>query len=113
MSWIGSLRHEITIEQVVETQDSNGIITEEWVTYLVEWARVNPLSGTELFRARQLDATLSHEVWMRWRAGIRPKMRVKFISPEGTTHYFDIESVIDPDYRNVRLQLLCKELEVA
>jgi SPP1 family predicted phage head-tail adaptor len=110
--WIGELRHKITIEAVQEVQDENGIITEEWTTFLEEQAQVMPLTGAEAFQAKQLDASLDHRVRLRYRPGIRPKMRVKFQEPSGTVRYFDIRSVANPYYRNERLELMCMELEV-
>jgi SPP1 family predicted phage head-tail adaptor len=111
--WIGQLRHKITIEHVAEVQDENGNITNEWATFLEAWAQVMPLTGAEAFQARQLDASLDHRVWLRYRPGVHPKMRIKFQEPSGVIHYFDIRSVNNPYYRGERLELMCMELEVA
>jgi SPP1 family predicted phage head-tail adaptor len=111
--WIGELRHKITIEAVQEVQDENGVISEVWTTFLEEQAQVMPLTGIEAVRARQLDATLDHRIRLRYRPGIRPKMRVRFQEPSGTTRCFDIRSVANPYYRGERLELMCQELEVA
>jgi SPP1 family predicted phage head-tail adaptor len=111
--WIGELRHKITIEAVQEVQDENGIILEQWTTFLEEQAQVMPLAGTEAVAARQLDASLDHRIRLRYRAGIRPKMRVRFQEPSGTVRYFDIRSVNNPYYRGEKLELMCMELEVA
>lgn|SRR5262245_33171954 len=110
--WIGELRHKIQIEQVTEVQDENGIISEQWATFLEVQAQVNPLQGTEAFQARQLDAALDHRIWIRYRPGIKPKMRVRFQEPRGPVRYFDIWSVGNPYYRNDRIELMCREMEV-
>jgi SPP1 family predicted phage head-tail adaptor len=110
---IGELRHKITIEHVTEVQDENGNITNDWAIFLEDWAQVTPLAGAEAFQARQLDASLDHRVQLRYRPGVRPKMRVRFQEPSGIVRYFDIRSVNNPDYRGERLELMCMELEVA
>jgi SPP1 family predicted phage head-tail adaptor len=110
--WIGELRHKITIEAVQEVQDENGVIHEEWSTFLEVSAQVNPLAGVEAFQAQQLDARLDHRVMIRYRPGIKPKMRIRFAEPSGTVRYFDIFSVVNPQYRNQRLEIMCREMEV-
>jgi SPP1 family predicted phage head-tail adaptor len=111
--WIGELRHKITIEAVQEVQDENGVISEDWTTFLEEQAQVMPLAGTEAIRAKQIDASLDHRIRLRYRPGIRPKMRVRFQEPSGIVRYFDIRSVNNPYYRGEQLELMCMELEVA
>jgi SPP1 family predicted phage head-tail adaptor len=100
----GDLRHRITIEQVIETTDANGTITEEWVTFANRWASVEPLDGRELFEAHQVNAEISHRIRLRWLAGVVPKMRVTF-----GVRFFMIESVANPSERNEELIVMCHE----
>lgn len=69
------------------------------------WASVEPLSGREYFLARQVNAEATVRVRIRYRAGITPRMRVKYGSRS-----LEIVSVIDPGERHEELHLMCKEL---
>lgn len=75
-----------------------------WSSLDRAWAEVKPLSGTELYKARQATAEVTHQITMRWRAGITPALRIFFNS-----RYFEILSAINVEERNRELQLLCKE----
>jgi SPP1 family predicted phage head-tail adaptor len=100
----GDLRHRITIEQVIETTDANGTITEEWITFATRWASVEPLEGRELFEAHQVNAEVSHRIRLWWLHGVIPKMRMKF-----RNRIFTIDSVTNPAERNQELLVMCHE----
>lgn len=50
----GLLRHMVTLQERVTTDDGAGGVTEEWVDADFLPARVVPLAGTELFSAQQV-----------------------------------------------------------
>ena len=101
---IGKLRHRITIERVVETQDADGAVIETWSTYATIQASIEPISGREYFAAQSTQADVTHRIGIRYLSGIVPKMRVKYGS-----RIFDILSVINVNERNRELQLMCRE----
>ena len=68
------------------------------------WAAIEPLKGSERLRAEQLENPVTHRVSIRHRAGVTPKMRIKF-----GTRILNIRAVIDPEERNRSLELLCEE----
>ena len=101
---IGKLRHRITIQQVSETQDTDGSVIEVWSAYAVVQASLEPVSGREYLAAQSTQADVTHRINLRYLAGIVPKMRVNYDS-----RIFDILSVINVGERNRELQLMCRE----
>lgn len=101
----GKLRHQITIEQVTETQSTTGMTAETWSEFATVWAAVEPLRGREFFASKQIQAEISTRIRIRYLAGITPKMRVLF----GTRVYL-IDSVIDAEERHIEMQLMCREI---
>lgn len=103
----GELRHKLDIEMERNLQDSYGQTTQEWVVfYSGLWASIEPLSGKEYFSSQQVNAEISHRIKIRYRAGIKPNMRVKF----GDARYFNIVSVMDIKERHREIHLMCTEV---
>jgi len=67
-------------------------------------ASIEPISGREYFSAQTTQADVTHRINLRYVAGVKPKMRVKYGS-----RIFDILSVSNVDERNRELQLMCRE----
>lgn len=76
----GRLRHTVVIERHVNTgTGSRGQAVGEWqAAYSSVAAEVTPLSGRQLEITRQLVATATHTIRIRYRPGILPGMRVVF-----------------------------------
>lgn len=102
---IGKLRHRITLQELVKTDDGYGGIVETWQDVATVWAAIEPLKGTERYQAQQVQSELTHKVTIRYRAGIKPQMRILY-----GNRVFDIEAVIDVDERHRWLELLCSEV---
>lgn len=102
---IGKLRHAIELQQEQRTPDGGGGFVRTWQTVARVRAAVEPLTGSERWRAEQVQANVSHRVTIRYRPGITTDMRVKF-----GARVFLITAVIDPEERHRELQLLCTEL---
>ena len=102
----GQLKHKLDIETELSSQDTYGQTTQEWVVFLRGlWASVEPMSGREYFSSQQVNAEVSHRIKIRYKAGIKPKMRVKF-----GTRYFNIVSVIDIREGHREMHLMCTEV---
>ena len=101
---IGKLRHQITIQQVSETQGADGSVIETWSICVTIQASIDPVSGLEYFVAHAIQADVTHRISLRYLSGITPKMRVNYSS-----RIFDIQSVINMGERNRELQLMCRE----
>lgn len=101
----GRLRHRVTLQQLTQVPDGGGGYTEDWTDVATVWAAVEPLRGQERYEAQQVQATLSHRITIRYRAGVEPSMRVVH---DGRV--FNVLSVIDPQERHRELQLLVEEV---
>jgi SPP1 family predicted phage head-tail adaptor len=100
----GELDKRITIQSYTTTQNSYGEETKSWSDLVTVWAAVEPLQGREYWAAQKVNAELTVQFRIRYRAGITPKMRVYYDS-----RYFYIISGVNPKQRNEELILLCKE----
>lgn len=102
---IGKLRHRIALQALVAgspQQKPTGEPDESWATFATVYGAIRPLSGRELLAAQQVASLVDHEIEIRYRAGITAKMRALF---EGVI--YNIEAVLDPDLRHIRLILRC------
>lgn len=101
----GKLRHRVTLQTQVETQNSFGEQeTLSWQDYATVWGAVEPLQGREFFTAMQVNAETTVRIRIRYMTGVTSRMRVSFDS-----RIYNIKSIIDPDERNRELQLMCSE----
>lgn len=88
----GSLRHRVMVEERSATPkyDGAGQPVENWEPVASAWARVEPLRGRELFRAREAGHEATHRVRMRWQGSFRDgdcKWRIGRIIHDGRTLY--------------------------
>lgn len=73
------LRHRITFQTYVLTSDGQGGSTEAWADIAsvpTVWAQVKPKSAKEQFFAQKIDPDVTHEIVIRWRDDLNPKMRI-------------------------------------
>jgi SPP1 family predicted phage head-tail adaptor len=101
----GRLRHRVTIQDKVVTQDDYGEEVITWSDVDTVWASVEPLRGEEFAELRRAGAELTTRIVMRYQSGIAPEMRAM----EGS-HVYDILSVINVEERDKELHLMCREL---
>ena len=100
----GELRHRITIEQPTETRDSYGSVKITWSTLATVWAAIWPVRAKEFVSLGQTQSEVTHRIRMRYRNDVTTKLRIEFNS-----RYFAINQVINPDERNIMLELVCTE----
>lgn len=103
---INKLRHKVTIEENQGTvNDGGGNKLTNWVPIATVWAEVRPLSGSEVTIAEKRGQKTTHNVKIRYRAGIKKdKQRINF-----NGRILAIEYIINKDERNIELNLLCRE----
>lgn len=101
----GLLRHRVDIQKATESQDAYGEPDKTWTIHATVNAAIEPLTGREFLQNRQIGSELTHQITIRYLAGVTAKMRIRF-----GLRYFDIESVINENERNVKHVLMCKEL---
>lgn len=100
----GLLRNRVTLQTLSSASDEGGGSTDTPVDGATVWASVEPLEGDEAMRGMALDATVSHRIRMRYRAGVTAAMRIKLGS-----RVFHIRQVINVDERNEQLEILASE----
>jgi SPP1 family predicted phage head-tail adaptor len=100
---LSNLRERLTLEEPVRTPDGGGGAGLAWQAVAELWAFVRPISGDERLAHDQLSGRLTHEVWIRYRAGVLPAMRFT----QGARIY-EIVAVVEAQ-RRARLKCLCEE----
>jgi SPP1 family predicted phage head-tail adaptor len=104
----GKLRHLVTIQQNTPTTAADGSLVDGWATFGSAHdlpAEIRTEGGREFWRQRQMNSELTHEVTIRYYAGIRANMQVVFGS-----RTFQIATVIQDEARKTFTRLICKEL---
>jgi len=101
---IGSLNKLVSIEEYTETKDSFGAVTKTWTELSKAWANIVPLSGNEKYVSAEKHATATHQITIRYLAGVNPKMRVVY-----GTRVFEIVYAPNVGERNKMMQLIVEE----
>lgn len=101
----GILKHRVIIQQNNPIQDSEGVMTDNWVDSATVWAAIEPLQGRELLAAQAIAAEVTTRIRIRFRAGITSAMRILY-----GFRVFDIQVPIDPEEKHQELHLLCREV---
>jgi len=104
----GQLRHRIVIQEPVSSTGYGfgASRKEDWEEFKTVWGAVWPLRGTELLTAQQLKSEITSRVRIRYTDGVTSGKRLKL---GDSTTYYDIISVINPDMRNIYLDLMIRE----
>lgn len=102
----GKLRHRVVLEYPIVVENDYGEEEKQWERLAERYARVSPMSGTEEWNAQNVDAVLTHEVEIRYMEDVRTDLRVCFRG-----RVLHVESVVNPDERDERLLLMCREVQ--
>jgi SPP1 family predicted phage head-tail adaptor len=103
---IGDMIHSITFLDPGTDRDQDGNLLPPTVFAEGVYAKIEGLwaTGAAAKTGQQLITELSHRITIRYRDGLLTRMTIQF---RGRT--FTIERILDPDERQVELQLLCIE----
>jgi SPP1 family predicted phage head-tail adaptor len=101
---IGDMRHRLALQEPVDSPDGGGGVTRLWALVAEVWGVVRPVSGAEVAEADSLHGHVSHEIWIRHRAGVGPEMRFML-----GTRIFEIRAAIDSGERHRFLRCLVEE----
>ena len=136
----GGLRKLLTIECPVPTQDNYGQDVPGYTFVATVWGSIKTLSGRELAlsQANTVTATSTHQIRIRYRAGLLPTHRITYeqsgtlfaymtdqefatltstqfaalLSTSPTPpRYFAIDAIGDPDERHRELVLTVTEIK--
>lgn len=98
------LRWRITIEQLVLSDDGQGGHSESWSTLATPWAKLEPLSASQIWHAQQLEHRVTHKITIRYRNDIESNMRILF---EG--RIFHIKSFRDLESQKRFTEIMAEE----
>lgn len=104
----GKLRHLVTIQANTPTQAADGSLVDGWATFSTAAnlpADIRTEGGREFWRQRQMNSELTHEVIIRYFAGIRANMQVVW-----GARTFQVSAVINDEAKKRFTRLVCKEL---
>ena len=100
----GGFAVRLMLQESQETDDGAGGFVSDWRDIQPVWARIVPIAGIVTHPAANLQAAITHWIYLRANDAVRPGMR--FVKG---ARIFDIDTVHDPDetgrYR------LCKVVE--
>jgi len=103
---IGGLRHRVELKHLTQSsQDTHGAPIDTWTKYSDCWAEIEPLKGRELDIAQQINAEVTIKVTIRYNAAVLVTDRVV----KGSRN-LEVISIVNPEERNEKLILMCKEL---
>lgn len=100
----GHLRHKMTLQRVTRTSDGAGGFTQSWGSDETVWAKIEPASGREVFRAQQLETPVTHKITCRYNANITTAARLIY-----DNRVFNIQEVLNPLERNAIMEVLAIE----
>ena len=101
---IGEMRNRIIIQSQTRTADSMGGFTVAWAEFKTVWAKVEPMSASQVFWARHLEHRVTHRITMRYLAGVTSDMRISFGS-----RIFHIKGIRNIEERNRFMELVAEE----
>ena len=102
----GRMTARLELEIPVETGDGQGGATVAFTAAASIWALVEPVSFRIEEQAADLTFTLTHRIWLRWRADVLPGMRLR-----RGVRLFWIGTTQDPDETRRYLICHCEEKE--
>jgi SPP1 family predicted phage head-tail adaptor len=86
------LRHRLTLESKVQTQDpTTGAVVTSWQTVDTIAAEVAPLSAREYLVGQQVDSKITTRITIRYRPDVTSDMR---LLDEQGSHVYQIEGVL-------------------
>ena len=98
----GNLREPLTIQRKLAVSDGIGGQAVTWVTLSNTRGDVRPLSGREALQAMQLQASLTHRIYIRYRADLTPADRILMRGEP-----LQIRAIVNIEMRNRWLELAC------
>lgn len=102
---INKLNHRVALLQPSTTRNSCNEAITTWSSAGEVWAYVEPLSGNEAFKAKQIHATMTYRVTVRYNPSVNSKWRVQW----GST-VLEILSAVDWNGQHEALVLNCTEV---
>lgn len=101
------LRRRLTLEEMQRVSDDGGGFVESWAAVATIFANVRPVGGRESVEHDRLAGRITHEVVLRYRAGVVPAMRFR-----SEARIYEILAATDVEERRRWLKCLCEERDL-
>ncbi len=98
------MRHKVTLQQKILTEDGAGGYSTAWEDVATLWAQITPLRGSETTSGGKISAPSSHRFRVRYSSTVQADMRLLF---DGRT--FNIRAIQNTDEKNHMLEVLVEE----
>jgi SPP1 family predicted phage head-tail adaptor len=102
----GKLRHRLAIQSPTEII-VRGELSVTWNTVATRWAQIEPLTGRELWNARQVQPDITHRIELRHDSSIPITSKWRLLL--NGTRVLEILSVRRPEERPINWVIECKE----
>ena len=89
------------------SKSKTGEPVKSYTVYATVWSYIRTLSGGEKIAAKQVQATLTHEVTIRYSSGVAAVKPADQVVLGGRV--FDIKDVRNVDEGNIEIRMICKE----
>lgn len=103
----GDLVHRIVIESANDTDDGAGGVTRVWTHVANVSAAIRPRTTTEAGSDDRRTGRATHDVWIRYRDGVTPEMRIRF-----GMRIFDVLGVVTLDERREWMKCTVEERDL-
>jgi SPP1 family predicted phage head-tail adaptor len=100
----GSLREPITVQRQTAQSDGMGGQAIQWDELFTTRAQVKPLSGREALQAMQLQASITHRIYIRFRTDLTTADRILLRGQP-----LQIRSILNMEMRSQWLELSCEQ----
>ena len=110
---IGALRHRLTIQTAIDTQDqTTGEPVRTWSTLATVWAEIAPIKGREALTSNVTLGEVDTRIRIRWSSALSNlgvKSRAKHADVDGRLDVlYDIVSVAETKLGRREIELMCK-----
>lgn len=108
----GDLKHKVIIQKKTATATGMGDFTEAWADLYPCRAAIWPVRANERLDAGKLEHAVDHKIRIRHprMMNITADMRIKWRDHiTDTDKYFKIVGIVNPDKRNMILDILAQE----
>lgn len=106
----GRLRHRVALQKPTAgspQRTGSGAPDESWATVATVYAAIEPLRGREFLESQAVNSAVATRIRVRYQDALAA-IDASWRAVHGSVVY-SIEAVINPNARNVELQLMCSQ----
>jgi SPP1 family predicted phage head-tail adaptor len=103
------LRHFIVFQSRDTGQDTSGQQMVTWTDAFSTWAKIEPLSGRELFAAHGVNSEVTHRITTRYRAEFAVPSDIAAMRVVFNGRFFNLHPSTTMEERNLEVQVMATE----